>query len=163
MGSPINQFGNDPTIASPVHGSTRYPDFWTNVFGPSSDKSKGDAIQSTICDGADNCSGTNSDYDPNGYFYGIDVQSASGAPLTVQAFDPEFAHVGDNCGDNDNGSNLAGAAMLPANFNPKFAVPGFRRRATARGDEPVLHRRHVLHRRATTSCRGRSTSCARPT
>jgi hypothetical protein len=122
MGSPINQFGNDPTISSPVHGSTRYPDFWTNVFGPSSLKSKGDAIQSTVCDGvADNCSGTNKDYDPNGYFYGVDVQS-SGTPLTVQAFDPEFAHVGDNCGNNDNNSNLAGAALLAPNFNPKFSV-----------------------------------------
>jgi len=121
MGSPVNQFGNDPTVASPVHGSVRYPDFWTNVFGPSSDKSKGDAIQSTICDGADNCAGKNSDYDPKGYFYGVDVTSAS-APLTVQAFDPEFANVGDNCGDNANGSNLAGAAFLPANFNPKFPV-----------------------------------------
>ncbi len=51
MGSPINQFGNDPTIGAISHGSTRYPDFWTNVFGPSSNKGKGDAIQSTICDG----------------------------------------------------------------------------------------------------------------
>ncbi len=121
MGSPINQFGNDPTVATVAHGSTTYPDFWTNVFGPSSDKTKGDAIQAKICDGADNCSGSNSDYDPNGYFYGIDVQS-SGSPLTVQAFDPEFAHVGDNCGNNDGGSNLAGASLLPPNFNPKFAV-----------------------------------------
>jgi Flp pilus assembly protein TadG len=121
MGSPINQFGNDPTVSTVSHGSTTYPDFWTNVFGPSSDKSKGDAIQAKICDGADNCSGSNTDYDPNGYFYGIDVQS-SGSPLAVQAFDPEFAHVGDNCGDNDNGSNLAGASLLAPNFNPKFAV-----------------------------------------
>ena len=47
---------------------------------------------------------------------------ARAVPLAVQAFDPEFAHVGDNCGANDNGSNLAGAAALPVNFNPKFAV-----------------------------------------
>jgi Flp pilus assembly protein TadG len=127
MGSAINQFGNDPTIANPVHGSTRYPDFWTNVFGPASNKTKGDAIQSTLCDGADNCAGSNSDYDPKGYFYGVEVQSAA-SPLTVQAFDPEFAHVGDNCGNNDNGSNLAGASLLAPNFNPKFAVanPGVR-------------------------------------
>ncbi len=135
MGSPINQFGNDPTIGAVSHGSTRYPDFWTNVFGPSSNKGKGDAIQSTICDGADNCSGSNSDYDPNGYFYGIDVQ-ASGTPLTVQAFDPEFAHVGDNCGDNDNGSNLKGASILPANFNPRFAVPDSATRYSPAADSP---------------------------
>jgi Flp pilus assembly protein TadG len=135
MGSPINQFGNDPTIGAVSHGSTRYPDFWTNVFGPSSNKGKGDAIQSTICDGADNCKGSNSDYDPNGYFYGVDVQS-SGSPLTVQAFDPEFAHVGDNCGDNDNGSNLKGASILPANFNPLFAVPDSATRYSPAADSP---------------------------
>ena len=122
MGSPINQFGNDPTIANPVHGSARYPDFWANVFGPASVKSKGDAVQSNTCDGvADNCGGGNRDYDPNGYWYSMDVSSTSG-PLTVDAFDPAFAHVGDNCGDNNDGSNLAGAAALPANFNPRFAV-----------------------------------------
>ncbi|MGZ6977696.1 MAG: pilus assembly protein TadG-related protein [Acidimicrobiia bacterium] len=119
MGSPINQFGNDPELSAPVHGSTRYPDFWTNVFGPSSQKSKGDAIQSTICGGADNCGSTNTDYDPNGYFYAIEVASTA-SPLVVSAFDPEFAHVGDNCGDNDNNSNLVGAANLPANFNPQY-------------------------------------------
>jgi Flp pilus assembly protein TadG len=136
MGSPVNQFGNDPTTASLVHGSVRYPDFWTNVFGPASKKTKGDAIQSTICDGADNCSGSNTDYDPNGYFYAIDVGATSG-PLQVQAYDPEFANVGDNCGNNDTtpsdpvppavavpgpGSNLVGAAALPPNFNPAFPV-----------------------------------------
>lgn len=135
MGSPVNQFGNDPTIAGAAHGSTRYPDFWTNVFGPSSQKAKGDAIQSTICGGADNCSSSNSDYDPDGYFYGVDVQA--GAPsLTVQAFDPEFAHVGDNCGNNDNGSNLAGASLLAPNFNPKFAVPDPAVRYSAAADSP---------------------------
>jgi hypothetical protein len=127
MGSPANQFGNDPTTANLVHGSVRYPDFWTNVFGPASKKSKGDAIQSTGCDGADNCTGSNSDYDPNGYFYAIEV-GATGAPLRVQAYDPAFAHVGDNCGDNNTtgvngvGSNLVGAAALPPNFNPAFPV-----------------------------------------
>jgi hypothetical protein len=136
MGSPINQFGNDPTVESVSHGSTRYPDFWTNVFGPASNKVSGDAIQSTKCtSGVDNCSGSNSDYDPNGYFYGIDVQS-SGSPLTVQAFDPEFAHVGDNCGDNNVGSNLKGASILPANFNPKFAVPDSATRYSPAADSP---------------------------
>jgi hypothetical protein len=121
MGSPINQLGNDPTQASIVHGSARYPDLWANIFGPSSQKQKGDAIQSTICGSADNCGSTNTDYDPKGYFYAVDVKTVSGA-LAVQAFDPAFAHVGDNCGDSDNGSNLAAAAALPANFNPRFSV-----------------------------------------
>jgi Flp pilus assembly protein TadG len=120
MGSPSNQFGNDPQSGA-AHGSTQYPDFWANVFGPKSTKSKGDAILSTVCaSGTDNCSGSiNSDYDPLGYFYGIDVAPNTIGPLQVDAFDPEFAHVGDNCG---NTNNLSGAAALPANFNAKFAV-----------------------------------------
>jgi hypothetical protein len=138
MGSPINQFGNDPTSGAVSHGSTSYPDFWTNIFGPSSKKESGDAIQARLCSGApaDNCSGSNSDYDPNGYFYGIDVQS-SGSALTVQAFDPEFAHVGDHCGDNtDAVTNLKGASILPPNFNPMFAVSDPATRYNPAADSP---------------------------
>lgn len=117
MGSPSSRYGNDPEPGGP------YPDFWGNVFGPASSKQKGDAIQSRLCIGTvDNCAGTNTDYDPNGYFYAVEVQSTA-SPLRVQAFDPAFAHVGDNCGPNNGGSNLAGAAALPPNFNPVFPVP----------------------------------------
>ena len=132
------------------------------MFGPSSNKSKGDAIQSTICDGADNCSGSNTDYDPNGYFYGIDVQS-SASPLTVQAFDPEFAHVGDNCGDNDNGSNLAGASLLAPELQPE--VRGRRSRDSVQPRRPTARTAPATctTRRATASSRGRCTSCAPPT
>ena len=81
LGSPQNTYGNDPESAA------AQPQFWGNVFGPSSNKDKGDAIQSvgptantTLCN-ADNCNGPaaapvtgqNRDYDANGYFYGIDV------------------------------------------------------------------------------------------
>ncbi len=128
MGSPINQFGNDPESGAAL-GSTRYPELWGNVFGPSSNKDKGDAFQANVCGAAqtDNCSGTNSDYDPNGYFYGINVQPGAQGPMQVQIYDPEFAHVGDNCGNNDTsngapGSNLIGASQLAPNFNPSFAV-----------------------------------------
>ncbi len=128
MGSPVNQFGNDPETGS-GHGTTRYPDLWANVFGPSSNKDKGDAVQSNLCTPGvqvDNCAGSNTDYDPNGYFYGVDVTSTSG-PLVLQIYDPEFAHVGDNCGNNDSsngapGSDLVGASQLPPNFNPVFPV-----------------------------------------
>jgi Flp pilus assembly protein TadG len=129
MGSPINQFGNDPQSGAPL-GSTRYPELWANVFGPSSYKDKGDAIQSNLCTPGvqvDNCSGSNTDYDPNGYFYAIDVKPGATGPMAVQIYDPEFAHVGDNCGNNDTsqgapGSNLVGASQLPPNFNPLFPV-----------------------------------------
>jgi hypothetical protein len=120
MGSPINQFGNDPDSGA-AHGSARYPDFWANVFGAYSTKSKGDAILSTVCNGStDNCGGsTNADYDAKGYFYGIEVSAGAAGPLQVEVYDPEFAHVGDNCG---NTNNLAGAAALSPNFNPQFPV-----------------------------------------
>jgi Flp pilus assembly protein TadG len=129
MGSPVNQFGNDPQSGAAL-GSTRYPEFWANVFGPSSYKDKGDAIQSNLCTPGvqvDNCSGSNTDYDPNGYFYAIDVKPGATGPMVVQIYDPEFAHVGDNCGNNDTsngapGSNLVGASQLPPNFNPLFPV-----------------------------------------
>ena len=102
LGSPANSYGNDPESAAVQ------PQFWGNIFGPSSSKGKGDAIQSvgasanaTLCD-ADNCaSNINKDYDANGYFYGIDVPAGSAGALNVDIFDPAFVHVGDNCGGSD--------------------------------------------------------------
>jgi Flp pilus assembly protein TadG len=129
MGSPINQFGNDPFSGAAL-GSTRYPELWANIFGPSSDKDKGDAYQANVCESGvqiDNCNPTNTDYDPNGYFYGVDVQPGATGPLVFQIYDPEFANVGDNCGDDStaNGApdtELLEASELPANFNSKFPV-----------------------------------------
>lgn len=131
MGSPVNQFGNDPQSGA-AHGSTRYPDFWANVFGPRSQKSKGDAVLGKVCpSGTDNCpGGVSADHSPLGYFYGIEVLSGATSPLAVQVFDPAFAHVGDNCGNNndpDGGgslapSNLLGASQLAPNFNASFPV-----------------------------------------
>ena len=45
LGSPQNTYGNDPESAA------AQPQFWGNVFGPSSNKDKGDAIQSVGRDG----------------------------------------------------------------------------------------------------------------
>ena len=81
LGSPQNSYGNDPESAA------AQPQFWGNVFGPSSNKDKGDAIQSVGGDGQRDAlqrrqlqrsgRGTRDrqepDYDVNGYFYGIDV------------------------------------------------------------------------------------------
>ena len=74
-----------------VHGSARYPDFWANIFGPSSQKAKGDAIQSTICGGADNCSGRATPTTTRTATSTPSTCSRLGSPLAVQAFDPEFA------------------------------------------------------------------------
>jgi len=125
MGSPSNQYGNDPeSTGNP--GSTKYPNFWGNVAGPDSDKVSGDAYTADVCSSSntDHCSGgSNSDYDPNGYYYTVRVRANTGA-LTIQAFDPAFVNVGDHCpnswtpdtGDNHNphasASNLQGASQL---------------------------------------------------
>jgi Flp pilus assembly protein TadG len=139
LGSPQNSYGNDPESAAAS------PQFWGNVFGPSSVKSKGDAIQSvgpaansTLCPtSVDNCNGPatapvtnqNGDYDANGYFYGIDVPAGTSGALDVQVFDPAFVHVGDTCGAKDSNGNytdsnaytaLTNAATLSAG-----SIPGY--------------------------------------
>ena len=123
LGSPQNIYGNDPESAA------AQAQLWGNVFGPSSNKDKGDAIQSagpsaqaTLCN-ADNCPGSvNKDYDANGYFYGIDVPAGSSGALNVQVYDPAFVHVGDNCGDSDTNAknSLNAAATLTA-----AQIPGY--------------------------------------
>ena len=130
LGSPANSYGNDPESAA------AQPQFWGNIFGPSSTKEKGDAIQSvgpnantTLCT-ADNCngpaaapiSGGNRDYDANGYFYGIDVPAGASGALNVQVFDPAFVHVGDNCGGSDANAlaSLNQAATLLATDIPGY-------------------------------------------
>ena len=117
LGSPQNIYGNDPESAA------NQPQFWGNVFGPSSNKDKGDAIQSKVCPGStDNCASSNTDYDANGYFYGIDVPAGAASPLNVQVFDPAFVHVGDQCGTSDANAqaSLTAAATLTA-----AQIPGY--------------------------------------
>jgi len=123
LGSPQNSYGNDPESAA------AQPQLWGNVFGPSSSKDKGDAIQgaapsasTTLC-AVDNCpSSVNKDYDTAGYFYGIDVPAGSSGALNVQVYDPAFVHVGDNCGTSDANANtsLTNAATLTA-----AQIPGY--------------------------------------
>jgi hypothetical protein len=123
LGSPQNSYGNDP------ESNATQPQFWGNLFGPSSSKDKGDAIQSagpstptSIC-AVDNCpSGVNTDYDANGYFYGIDVPPGVTGPVVVQVYDPAFVHVGDNCGASDTNAlnSLNNAATLTS-----AQIPGY--------------------------------------
>ena len=116
MGSPSNQFGNDPdgiTSWPPSGASTTYPNLWANIAGGSSVKGKGDAYAAGYCDGAtDGCSGSgqnkNLDKKPGGYYYAVDFTSTS--TVKLQAFDPAFVDVGDTC--TTGGTNLVGAAAL---------------------------------------------------
>ena len=128
-GARRTSYGNDPESAA------AQPQFWGNVFGPSSNKDKGDAIQSagptadaTLCS-VDNCGRAGDarrrpkpDYDAAGYFYGIDVPAGTTGALNVQVFDPAFVHVGDNCGASDANAlnSLNNAATLTA-----AQIPGY--------------------------------------
>lgn len=122
MGSPSNQYGNDPDAPETA---LSYPNFWGNIAGGVTGKSFGDAYAANTCDGAtDGCSTSgyaqNLDFKPQGYFYS--VTAASAGPVDLQAFDPGFVYVGDLC--NDASTNLLGASNLPAVPNyPQGADP----------------------------------------
>lgn len=126
MGSPANNFGNEPVGAgdkvwSNTYSGANQPAFWANIAGPRSVKSKGDAHQAGKCSFEDACSaGTNADYSPNGYFYAVRVETPpAGKKLVIQAFDPAFVNVGDHC---DNGK-LSGAT---SSSNPFVTDPATR-------------------------------------
>ncbi len=116
MGSPCNEFGNDPEATSLVRAASCDAingNLWANVNGPSADKQNGDAYSSQTCNtsvtGRDGCSSsTNSQYDPNGYLYDITVKGAL-PTLNVQLFDPVAVNVGLTCGTGFSGTNPRGA------------------------------------------------------
>ena len=104
MGSPCNEFGQDPDATPAVRGTTCAAvtgKFWANVNSPNSAKSNGDSYQSLLCGSAvDGCSasnaGPNTDYRTDGYFYTISVKQSMPS-LTVELFDPVFVDVGLKC------------------------------------------------------------------
>jgi hypothetical protein len=118
MGSPCNEFGDDPPTDVNGHQSTNCSgvgQFWANVGTAPASKSTGDAYQDGVCAaGVDGCSGsTNTDYSANGYFYTVNVTQPI-ANLTIQAFDPALINVGDYCGatGQPDPGDLAGAMTL---------------------------------------------------
>jgi len=117
MGSPSNQFGNDPDNTSnwPVDASnppSSYPNIWGNIEGGGTAKQQGDAYAANWCDNnvTDGCNGTgdarNLNYTSNGYYYTVDF-TADG-PAKLQVFDPAFVSVGNFCSS----GNLGAAAAL---------------------------------------------------
>jgi hypothetical protein len=133
MGSPSNQFGNDPdaSFTWPVSASSppqTYPNFWANIAGGNSTKTNGDAYAADNCNtSTDGCTGSgfgnNLNYIANGYYYAVDF-TGSGT-VNLQAFDPAFTNVGDLC--TDGSTNLAAAAALTN-------VPGYPQGATNTAD-----------------------------
>ena len=123
LGSPQNTYGNDPESAA------AQPQLWGNVFGPSSSKDKGDAIQSV--GPSANASALQRRQLPEFGEQGLRRQRLllrhrrarrGKRALNVQVFDPAFVHVGDNCGDSDANAktSLTNAATLTA-----AQIPGY--------------------------------------
>ena len=100
MGSPCNEYGDDPYPASNRSSNCNNTGaFWANVGSPQAPKGNGDAFQNSM--------GSNTDYDTNGYFYSVTLDQDMPS-LTIEAFDPALIAVGDKCDVN----NLAGADNL---------------------------------------------------
>ena len=123
LGSPCNEFGDgpDPTIGAVNQRSSNCSaaaSFWGNVGSPQATKSYGDAYQDGGCaSGIDNCSGSNSDYSTNGYFYTIKLTAAV-TNLTIQSFDPAFVSVSDTCSSNfGSGTTAAVNAKNDTNYS----------------------------------------------
>jgi Flp pilus assembly protein TadG len=113
MGSPSNRFGNQPEC-----GGCTSPQFWVDINGPGSGKRQGNAYTTTVCDGADNCSGTNADYKSDGYYWVV-KNRAPGSSLTIRAFDIAYVNVGDNCNGTE-GAELATVFSMSGN-DPRYA------------------------------------------
>jgi Flp pilus assembly protein TadG len=140
MGSPSNQFGNDPDNTTwpvdPSNPPQSYPNIWGNIEGGGTAKQQGDAYAANWCDNSvtDGCNGTgdakNVNYTANGYYYTVDF--TSDGPAKLQVFDPAFVNVGNFC----TAGNLAAAATtnpIPnypqgpgntADIAKRFAPPG---------------------------------------
>ena len=114
MGSPCNEFGNDPDPESNRGNACAgvLGEMWANVNSPSSAKGNGDAYQSdTGCSSSvDGCTGTtNNDYTADGYYYTISVKAAMPS-LTVQLFDPVWVNTGLTCDTNFSSGGTAATA-----------------------------------------------------
>ena len=122
LGSPCNSYGNDPENDT-MKKSANCADtaqFWGNIGSPSAPKNNGDAF-------ANDASGANPDYDPNGYIYTVEVKKPT-ANLAIDVFDPALIDVGDLCDENKQNHNfikLQQASLLQpsTHTNPKAVVP----------------------------------------
>jgi Flp pilus assembly protein TadG len=128
MGSPSNQFGNDPDATTT--NLTTYPNLWANINGGGTAKQQGDAYAANWCDSSngalvtDGCSGIgngdNNDYTSNGYYYAVDFTATGSASL--QVFDPALVATGQFCTAAQSNANLAAAAALGSS---PAGIPGY--------------------------------------
>lgn len=141
IGSPSSIFGTESTFGGPGDPSwnnqTFNPNLWANVMGPSTDKANGDSVQANVCGSGvqDECTpaGTQLDYNPDGYFYRVNVdagQRPPGALLAVEVFDPATVQVGDHCADNVGLEYAAGKSSPGPASNPYTTTSGANDAAT---------------------------------
>jgi len=133
MGSPASVFGTEPVAGSDTAWSNAAftPNLWGNVYGPGRAKSAGDSVMSNDCDASsqDECGSgtTNLDYNPDGYFYRVNVdasQRPSGAMLAIEVYDPAAVDVGDHCQKSYSG--LENAGNVTNDFVPTAAEAAVR-------------------------------------
>ena len=117
MGSPSNQFGNDPDAVTnwPVSASSppqTYPNFWANIAGGNSTKHERRRVRGRLLRhvrptaAPATARGKNLDYNPNGYYYTVDfTELGDREPPGVRS--RRSSNVGDYC--TDGSTNLAGA------------------------------------------------------
>lgn len=110
MGSPSNVLGIEPNLAGLNQwekDSTRNTQghYWLNISAAGTNKSTGDRWNSGPCgaSGTANCKTTvaapygNIEYSTTGQHYIVRVPEGVAGTLAIEAFDPGFSHVGDNC------------------------------------------------------------------
>lgn len=90
MGSPEGTIGNDPENAG------GQPDFNLGIEGPGYTKINGDRFLPRSCGGSSvtlctvGASPENQEFDPNGYFFAIEVEATHGQDLVIEVFDPGY-------------------------------------------------------------------------
>lgn len=112
MGSPQNKLGNDPEGVDPG------TQLWVNLAGPRTAKEQGDRYSNVTCSGGEfGCTGTtNNEFDRDGYFFGMDVQSVSAGPLRFQVFDAPWVNTGATCSEQYTMPNASQITNLALKF-----------------------------------------------
>lgn len=101
LGSPENQFGNDPGCAPNLGTETDCANFWGNIHGKYTDNGMGDAYSSYCNSGNGSGCTINPRWRESGYVFAVEVPVDT--TVTVDIVDPAFVQGGGNsinAGDN---------------------------------------------------------------
>ena len=101
LGSPDNQFGNDPGCAPNIGTETNCANFWGNIHGKYTDNGMGDAYSSYCVSGNGSGCSQNPLWRESGYVLAVEVRANTN--LSIDVVDPAFVQGGGNntnAGDN---------------------------------------------------------------